>query len=72
MRQWKQGQEVASGAGQSIEFPYGDDVSLAKLVEHSVQLRSVATLSGNLLAEDALATGLAQSFELKIHPLILG
>jgi hypothetical protein len=29
-------QQVASGAAQSVEFPYGDDVSLAKLVEHPV------------------------------------
>jgi hypothetical protein len=65
-------QEVASGAGQSVELPYGDDVSVAKLVEHPVQLRPVSIRSGNFFTKDAFAAGLLQSFELNIQALILG
>ena len=42
------------GTGQPVEFPDGDDVALAKLVEHPVQPRPVAVGPGDLLVEDAL------------------
>jgi hypothetical protein len=65
-------EQIAGGAGQPVELPDGDDIALAKLVEHPVQLWPVTVGSGDLLAEDSFAACLLERFELKSQPLIFG
>jgi hypothetical protein len=65
-------EETSGGACQPVELPDGDDIAIAKLVEHPVQLGPVAICSGDFLAEDACSTGRLESFKLKSQPLIFG
>lgn len=65
-------EQVAGGASQPVELPYSDDISVAELIEHSVQLRPVAVGSGDLFPKDFPASGLLEGIELKSQPLILG
>jgi hypothetical protein len=64
--------QVAGGTGQPVELPDGDDVSVAKLIEHSVQFGPVAVGSGDLFSKDFAASGLVKGLELKSQPLIFG
>jgi hypothetical protein len=57
---------ISSGAGQSVKFPNDDDVALTKLAKYPVQFWPIAVGSRGLLAKNALAASLTQSFELKI------
>src|SRR5664279_2379266 len=64
--------QVAGGTGQPVELPDDNNISVAELIEHSVQLRSVAVGSGDFFSEDFAAPGLLESIELKSQPLVLG
>ncbi len=64
-------EQVTSGTRQPIELPDSDDISLAELIEHSIQLRSVAIGTRDLFPEDFAASGLLESIELKFRELKL-
>ena len=51
------GEHVAQGTGEPIEFPDDQDVTVAQLVEQLLQLGSIPPAAGGILAEDAFAAG---------------
>jgi hypothetical protein len=55
----------ARRSGESVELPDGDHVVFAQLVEHTIQLRSVAIGTRDLFTENAGASSLLECFELK-------
>jgi hypothetical protein len=43
--------EIPQGAGQAVQLPDDQDISLAKMVQQTVQLRTVPAASGRLFPE---------------------
>src|SRR5271166_4619867 len=44
-------QQITVRAGQAIKFPDDEEFAVANLIEHSLELRSIGSASGNLLLE---------------------
>jgi hypothetical protein len=64
--------QVPRGSGQAVEFPDNNNIAWADLVEHALEFRPLPVETGNLLAEDLLASGFLQRLQLKVQFLILG
>ena len=62
-------QHILQRARQPIELPDDDDIALAQLVEHAVQLGPVPAAAGGGLLEDAAAAGGAE--RLGLHGIAL-
>jgi len=56
---------------QAVELPDNDNITLAQLVEHAVQLGPVPAPSGGGLLEDAAAAGRAERLGLQCITLLV-
>jgi hypothetical protein len=64
--------EIFERARQAVEFPHDDDIALAQLVEHAVQLGPVPTAAGSLLLVYPGATGRLEGADLGRRILVVG
>jgi len=64
--------EVLERARQPVEFPHDDDIALAQMIEHPVQLRPIPTAAGGLLLIDSGTAGRLEGTDLGRGILIIG
>ena len=66
------GEHVAKGTRQPVEFPDHEDIALTKVIQELVKFRPVPSSTGGLLAIDALTSGRLERGHLGGSVLVIG